>query len=74
MTSYLKETLINLTKEYKLKLEFADEINLTEYFNDYVADFIALTETKKEWWDYRMEESGHSKRLNKFMKKIAPIY
>jgi len=73
MTSYLKEALTNLTKEYKLKLEFADEINLTEYFNDYVKDFMYLTEVKKEWWDYRLEEGGSSKRLNNFMVKHFPF-
>jgi len=73
MTSYLKEAITNLTKEYKLRIEFADEINLTEYFNDYVKDFMYLTEAKKEWWDYRLEEPGSSKRLNRFMVKHFPF-
>ena len=73
MNSYLKHTLVELTREYRLKLEFADEINLTDYFNEYVNDVLYITEPKKKWWDYRLEESGHSKRLSKFMVKIAPF-
>ena len=74
MTSYMKEALTNLTNEYKLRVEFAEENYIQDLFKEYVEDFMDLTEEKKEWWDYRMDEPGHSRRLNKFMERIAPFY